>query len=366
MAGDPWPDQLQDVWVNCRLRVPPEQRRAIALVGAGAIADVAHLPAYTAGGLEVVGIFDVDSGRAKAVAGRHGVERVYGSLDELLGDPGAEVIDIAIPAAEQPAVIRRCLDAGRHVLGQKPFAPSPEVALSLAEYAAERGLTLVVNQQLRFDEGIAAAHRMVELGWLGELTHMSIYVDIWTEWTLWPWMLTTPRLEVMNHSVHYHDVMRWFLGEPETVYCASGRTPGQAPLGETRTITTCRYRSGATSLVHANHENDRGEGEARFRIDGARGSIRGTLGLLYDYPSGRPDTLEVFSTVLPTDGWVPYPVTTRWIPDAFLGPMASLLDAVATGSLPRTNALDNVETLRVAEAIYASMEDGEVHRPGSG
>ena len=57
--------------------------------------------------------------------------------------------------------------------------------------------------------------------------------------------------------------------------------------------------------------------------------MRATLGLLYDYPSGRPDTLEVVSDRLPTDGWAPYPVTTRWVPDAFLGPMASVLAAVS-------------------------------------
>jgi predicted dehydrogenase len=111
-------------------------------------------------------------------------------------------------------------------------------------------------------------------------------------------------------------------------------------------------------MVHANHENSRGDNSAVFRIDGTHGSIRGTLGLLYDYPGGRPDTVEVNSSVLPTDGWLPYPVTTRWIPDAFLGPMGSVMDAVATGSAPRTSARDNVGTLRLVEAIYASMETG--------
>jgi predicted dehydrogenase len=351
-------EQFAEVAHACTLDVAADRRLPIAVVGAGAIVDIAHLPAYRAGGLEVLGIFDIDESRARDAADRHGIATVYDSLADLLDDERVHVVDVAVTAHAQPSIVQAALESGRHVLGQKPFAPTAGIAADLADIADTRGLVLAVNQQLRFDEGMAAAHRMVELGWLGTLTAMTIEVDIWTAWESWPWMLHAPRLEVMNHSIHYHDVIRWFLGEPTTVYCAGGRTPGQAAAGETRTVTTCRYASGAVSMVHANHENSRGDNSAVFRIDGTHGSIRGTLGLLYDYPGGRPDTVEVNSSVLPTDGWLPYPVTTRWIPDAFLGPMGSVMDAVATGTPPRTSARDNIATLRLVEAIYASMHTG--------
>ena len=67
---------------------------------------------------------------------------------------------------------------------------------------------------------------------------------------------------------------------------------------------------------------------------GPEDSIKGTLGLLCDYPHGRPHTLEVNSRIAPTDGWLAYPVTSRWIPDAFAGPMGSLLRAMATAGTP--------------------------------
>ena len=79
---------------------------------------------------------------------------------------------------------------------------------------------------------------------------------------------------------------------------------------------------------------------------------------MYDYPTGRADTLELNSRVLPTDGWLHYPVTERWIPTAFIGPMASLLEAIATDGTPITNGRDNLGTLRIIEALY---ESGEKH-----
>jgi predicted dehydrogenase len=191
-----------------------------------------------------------------------------------------------------------------------------------------------VNQQLRFDEGIAAAHRMVELGWIGEPTTMSITVNVLTDWTLWEWTREPERLEIMVHSIHYHDTVRWFLGEPSSVSAVAGPRPGQYPAGETRTQSSYRFPSGASALVYANHMNPGGDNVAEFRVEGTAGAIRGTLGLMYDYPTGRLDTLEVISTVVPTDGWVPYPVTQRWFPHAFIGTMGSVLAGIATGSTP--------------------------------
>lgn len=356
-------DLFADVSDYCRLEISEAHRRPVAIVGAGGIVDGAHLPAYALAGLPVAGITDVDLDRARAVAERHGIPRVYASLDELLADDDVTVVDIAVPVTEQPVIFRAAVAAGKHILAQKPFAVSPETAGELAELAERAGVVAGVNQQLRFDEGIAAAHRMVELGWIGEVTSLSLTVNIATQWELWEWAKEMERLEIMVHSIHYHDVVRWFLGEPTSVYAMGGRTPAQFPIGETRTVSSYRFGA-ATAVVHVNHVNRAGDNSAEFRIDGASGAIRGTLGLLYDYPHGRTDTLEVFSSSLPTDGWVPYPVTQRWFPHAFIGTMGSVLDAIATGSAPRSSARDNVKTVQLVDALYRSMDTNQVVQVG--
>ncbi len=353
-------DLFADVSEYCRLEVPEQHRLPIAIVGAGGIVDGAHLPAYALAGLTVVGITDVDLDRARDVATRHGIPRVYGSLEELLADEESVVVDIAVPVDQQPAVFTAAIAAGKHVLAQKPFADNPAMARELDAIARESGLIAAVNQQLRFDEGIAAAHRMVELGWIGTVTSFSITVNITTDWKQWAWAQAMPRLEIMVHSIHYHDTVRWFMGEPASVYAVAGRTPGQYPIGETRTISTYTFETNASAVVHVNHINNGGDNSSEFRIDGTGGAIRGTLGLLYDYPAGRPDTLEVISSELPTDGWVPYPVTQRWFPHAFIGTMGSVLEAVSTGSTPRSSVSDNVKTVELVDALYRSMESNEV------
>lgn len=343
----------------CRITIEESHKRPVAIVGAGVIVDVAHLPAYKALGLEVAGIFDLDSARATDVAARHGVPRVYASQEELLGDDHVEVVDIAVVPWAQPDIVKAALAAGKHLLCQKPLALEVAQARELAALASNSGQMVAVNQQLRFDEGMAAATAMVRAGWIGEPTTMSFTVNIATDWSAWPWLVTSDRLEIMYHSIHYLDAIRSILGDPVRVFVSGSRTPGQTPQAETRTISTLVFEGNVRALVHATHENRSRDPEALFRIDGSEGAIKGTLGLLYDYPLGRPDTLEVFSRVVPTDGWLPYPVTGRWLPDAFGGPMASLLRSIATGKPHITAAADNVRTVELVHALYESLETGE-------
>ena len=356
-------DELKPIAQACDLTVEDHVRRRVAIVGAGAIVDVAHLVAYRKVGLEVVGLFDQDPARAAEVAARHGVETTYGSLDDLLNDERVEVIDIAVHPSAQPGIVRSVISAGKHALCQKPFAPDVTTALELAELAEHAGLQIAVNQQLRYDEGIAAARAMVRAGWIGEVLECTFDVDIDTDFSAWTWMSGSTRLEITYHSIHYLDAIRGFLGEPDRVFSTAGSLPGAALIGETATTTSMRFAGGVRALVHANHHNIYGRPNASFLLTGTAGRIHGTLGLLYDYPLGRPDTLEVHSRALPTDGWLSYPVTRRWLPDAFVVPMRALLHAINSGVPAETNGRDNASTIALVDACYRSIETGEAQRP---
>ena len=352
-------DIFSEISEACALVIPAHHHKKVGVIGAGGIVQGAHLPAYHKAGLPIRAITDIDQAKAQALADEFGIPHVYPSAEALLADPEIEVVDIAVPASEQPALVLAALDAGKHVLAQKPLATTVEAALELAEKAEASGLLVGVNQQLRCDEGMAAAYEMVQRGWLGELSGFSITVNLDTPWHLWDWAQSMERLEVMIHSIHYHDVVRWFLGNPKRVFALAGRTAGQAPIGETRTVSSYLYESGVVAVVHANHVNKGEDNLAEFRIDGSEGSIRGTLGLLYDYPVGRCDTVELKSSVVPTDGWVPYPVTQRWIPDAFIGTMGSLLAEIAGEGTRRSPISDNVDTVKLVHALYESIETGQ-------
>ncbi|RNL77611.1 Gfo/Idh/MocA family protein [Nocardioides marmorisolisilvae] len=351
-------DRWSPIAAEVDITIPEEHKLPIAIVGAGVIVDVAHLPAYAAAGLEVVGLYDLDAERASMVAKKHGIQTVYPSLEALLADERVRVVDIAVVADAQPDIVEAAIAAGKHLLCQKPFVRDLARGRQLIAQAEVAGVHLVVNQQMRSDEGIAVTRAVLRAGWIGEPAAMSFNVDIGTDWSAWPWLVSSERLEINFHSIHYLDSIRSILGDPTNVFCAGGRRPGQIVHGETRTMSTLVFDNGVNAVLHVNHENLGGDYRAEFRLDGSEGSVRGTLGLLYNYPHGRPDTVEVFSNTLPTDGWLSYPVTKRWLPDAFLGPMAGLLRWIATGEPSMTAAADNLRTLALVDALYRSMDTG--------
>ena len=87
------------------------------------------------------------------------------------------------------------------MLAQKPLAISVADAQEMADISRETGLIVGVNHQLRFDEGIAAAHMMVSNGWIGEVSGFSLTVNLDTPWHRWDWALDMERLEILVHGL---------------------------------------------------------------------------------------------------------------------------------------------------------------------
>jgi predicted dehydrogenase len=351
---------LAEIAEACDVTLPERYVRPFGLVGTGAILDVGHLPVYRSAGIPVPAVWGRNRSHAERLAQAHGIRRVHDTLDDLLADPDVAVVDIAVVPQAQVEIALRALEAGKDVMCQKPLALDVEDAARIVARADELGRKVAVQQQMRYEEGMRAARAMIERGWIGQVTTISFEVNIDTDLAGWGWLGEVPQLEIWFHSIHYIDTLRAFLGEPTRVFGTQWRLPGQRPAGETRTVSVLMYPGDVRGLVHSNQENLAGDNEARFRIDGSEGAIRGTLGLLSDYPRGRPDTLELWSRVMPTDGWLPYPVTRRWVPDAFLGPVGSLLRAIRDGGEPESGARDNLRTLRLVEALYRSGETGQV------
>jgi predicted dehydrogenase len=343
--------------VNYKPRIPAKTDYGIGIVGCGGIVNYAHLPAYRAHRLNVLACYDINREAAERTAREHGITRVYGELAELLADPAIQIVDIAVQPAAQPAIAVQALERGKHLLCQKPLALSYEDALVIVEAARRTGLKVAVNQQMRWDAGIAAAKDLIQRGFIGQPTDAVIHVSAITPWHMWPWLAQSPRLEIQFHSIHYLDAMRFLFGDPEWITSRHTRYPLQKARAETKTITVLDYASGLQALVAVNHYDETGDNYAIFRFLGTEGVIKGTIGLMYNYPTGRPDTLEAHSNSFAPDLWFNMKLEGLWVPDAFIGPMASLMEAIQTGGKPVTDIEDNLCTLRMVDGCYISAAE---------
>ena len=349
--------QVAGYTVSDRPVLPPKRDYGIGIVGCGGIVNYAHLPAYRAHGLNVRACHDANQQVAERTAAAHDIPVVAADIDALLADETIQILDIAVPPWAQPELALCAIAAGKHLLCQKPLALDYAEAVNLVDAARRAGVKLAVNQQMRWDAGIRVSRQLIEQGALGEPADARIEVSISTPWHMWPWIAESERLEVVYHSIHYLDSLRYLFGDPDRVTATHRRWPGQSERGETRTTTILDFGNDRQAIVDVNHHNWSDDAYAVFRFLGTEGIVTGTLGLLYDYPTGRVDTLAYQSRDTPRH-WHDVPLSTRWIPDAFIGPMASLMDAIQTGSEPLTSGADNLGTLRLIFAAYSSAAQG--------
>jgi predicted dehydrogenase len=339
--------------------MPLNKTRGIGIVGAGEIVRSAHLQAYRQAGFHVVGITDVRQEQAEEVAREFGIARVYASARELIDDPRVEIVDIAVPAAQQPAIAAMAAAAGKHLLCQKPLAESYSAAARLADICAQAGVKAAVNQQMRWAPGIRACYEIIRRGWLGELTQATIQVNVHTDFAHWPFLRSIDTLEVMYHSIHYMDSIRFLFGTPEYVYADGARYPGQSCRGETRTMIHMKFPGERRGLIHDNHNNwaEQDDWYATFRFEGTRGIIKGTNGALYNYPVGQEDTITFLSKEIDPHHWHTPRLEGKWFPDAFMGTMGELMRAIEENREPENSMRDNLLTLQMVFAAYRSMAD---------
>lgn len=349
-------------YLDYKPKLPRRMDHGIGIVGAGGIVNYAHLPAYKKAGFTVVGITDRNREQADRTARDHGIGTVYASVDELLHQPEIEIIDIAVYPAEQVNIVEQATAAGKHLLCQKPLADEYSKAVRSVELAERAKVKLAVNQQMRWDAGIRCARLLIDDGWLGTPTYGAIQVHCKTDWSLWPWIYQGKRLEIMFHSIHYIDSLRYLLGDPAHVFTSGSRAPGETTQAETKTLSIWEYKSGLQVLIDVCHSTWQDDPYAIFRFEGTEGVIKGTIGLMYNYPTGRPDTLE-FMSKKNLDYWFSARIDSMWIPDAFVGPMASLMCSIESGSEPETSGRDNLRTLQVMFAEYHSMAEKRAVRP---
>lgn len=335
-----------------------ERGLGIGLIGAGAIARAGHLPAYRGAGFRVVAVTDLDPARARSAAAEFGIDRVHADVESLLADPRVDLVDIAVTPHAQADIVRAAVRAGRHVLAQKPFSTDLAAAVDLVVAAETAGIRLAVNQQMRWDQVIRSTRALLQRGFFGTPTAATFDVHVLTDWGTWPWLLTEPRLEYFFHSIHYVDAIRYLFGEPTSVIARTARYPDQAATGESRSFTLYEFPGDLVVTVLADHNNWSTRPHATVRCQGTNGQSEGTLGVLYDYPVGRPDTFCYWSRIAGVGHQVERTFSQRWIPDAFVGPMAELQNAIAEDREPLTSARDNLRTLRVVHAAYRSAELG--------
>ncbi len=209
---------------------------------------------------------------------------------------GPLVFDVAVPAAAVLEVLRT-IPHGATVLIQKPLGGTLAEAEAIVALCRDRNLQAAVNFQLRWAPNMLAARAITDAGALGTLHDIEVQVSTHTPWELWSFLKTAPRLEIVYHSIHYIDLVRSWLGNPQRVYARTVRNPRTPDLVATRSVIVMDYDEWTRVFIATNHGLDvpyPALQHSYVQWEGTAGVMRAQMGVNLDYPKGRGDTLEFY------------------------------------------------------------------------
>ena len=338
----------------------------VGVIGCGVVATVSHLPGYQkVPGVEIIALCDIDFTRAEKVAEEFDVGHAYGDYCEMLEKHRFDIVSVATPPSTHAEATIAALEAGAHVLCEKPMAMNPAQAEAMIAAAQSAGKLLTIGQNFRCWEGSRRLKEMIDRGDLGHVYYGRVVCS--------GKMVLEGRDILLRReyagggilfctAVHPIDLAYWLMGSPdiETVSAMTyqrahrmkkpplvwDRSPAEIDV-EDFVSALVRFRNGAAMMVEAYWFSDRDQQAPFVELKGDRGTAvfeRGTSSLEVWAEDEEGEIVDVSPGGLPTFDDI-----------ALVGvEIAEFIEAVRTGGQPHVSAREALNVQRVLSGINES------------
>ena len=338
-----------------RPRDPRHYKPNIALIGCGGIT-ATHLAAYKKARYHVVAVCDLDERRARERQQEYFPRaEVYTDYADVLARDDVEVIDAATHPEHRYPIIADAIEAGKHVLSQKPFVVDLAAGRKLVSAAKRKGVKLAVNQNGRWAPHFSYIRQALARGLIGEVVsaHLSVHWDH-------NGVKGTPfdkirHLILYDFAIHWFDILSCIMAgrDPKSIYATVAATASQTARPPLLAQTMVEYDKAQASLAF---DADIKSGpEDRTYIGGSEGALL-SIG---------PNLGKQSVTLYTPKGWARPRLRGDWFVEGFHGTMAELLCAIEEDREPSNSAENNLKSLELCFAAIAAAERGKPVKPGT-
>ena len=334
---------------------PRGYRPKIGLVGCGGIS-VQHLRAYRAAGYEVAALCDRTESKARAMQEKYYPRAaVFSDFREVFAREDIEVVDLAAHPEQRAGMFEGAIDAGKHILSQKPFVTDLDFGMRIVEKAERKGVRLAVNQNGRWAPHWSWIRQAIAAGALGEVVSARVAVNWNHNWIAGSVFEDIRFLILYDFGIHWFDIVSCFMKgkKPLRVSASAAVAPGQKVKPPLLSQALVEYPDGQASIFF-DANTLYGEQDSTL-VSGTKGSAW----------SVGPD-LNIQAVTLATESGLARPALAgTWFPDGFHGTMGELLRSVEEKREPENSARNNLESLALCFAAIASADRTGPVVPGS-
>jgi len=334
----------------------------VAIIGTGSISS-AHIDGYLTfpERCRIVALCDIVPAKCEQMRDKYKLDDVaiFNSHKALLEGIDFDLASICTPPFCHADISIDCLNAGRHVIVEKPMAASLRECDAMLAAAGESGKILSVIAQNRFRNPVWNLKRVLDSGIIGKIVHVQVdshwwrghsYYDLW--WRgLWE---KEGGGCTLNHAVHHIDMLGWMMGLPLEVNAMLTNVSHDNAEVEDLSVAILRYGDGALAQVTSSVVHHGEEQQIIFHGERARVSAPWRVSSMRAQPNGHPvsnpefeDEVSGFYSTLPS---IKYEGHTGQIDD--------VLTALETGGTPVIGGLDGRLTIELITAIYKAGTEG--------
>jgi predicted dehydrogenase len=330
----------------------------IGLVGVGAAAQISHIPAFKkTEDVELAWLCDRDPEKVQRVAQKFGIPNASGRLDDLLADDALDAIDICTPNFLHAPMAVAALDAGKHVICERPLARSATEAAQMVKAAKKADRTLACAVQHRFRPDAQLLKKFVDKGDLGEVFQVKAgWLRQRTQWDSEEWrgrMKESGGGVVLDLGFQMLDLALWMLGSPAVTSVTAGLHRATKGEVEDSASAFLRLESGATLTLELTWGLLMEKDFAFLNLFGSGGAAllnplrlhKGMHGTLVNV-TPTPDTARnAYKLSIETQ-------------------ISHFLEALRKGQKPMGHAEEILPVMECMDAIYRSAEQGKEVRIG--
>ncbi len=325
------------------------QQLRVAVIGLGF--GRRHIQAYQGlPGVQVVAIVSRDAERREQAAQEYGIPNAYADHGQALAQEDLDLVSICTPDRLHARQALDALDAGVHVLCEKPIATAIEDAAALVRKVRETGLVFAAGHNYRYIPQFARLKALVDERVVGDLLlgESSYVQDLYAMESLGPdyWRFADPQDFYLGGAIHNVDLLRWVMGEVQEVHAYSNHGMPAYPLDDTyvSNFTFEDGRIGRLLLVLGARLKE------KFRFDlnvyGRAGALRATMG-----------RSEVVQDVDRLEGEEPVVRSVEGA-DPIALEIAHVVECVRAGKQPLVDVVEGAKAVAVCLAAIRSAREG--------
>jgi predicted dehydrogenase len=315
-------------------------------------------------GAGIVAICDRDPARLALVGDQFGIARRYTDAEAMLAAEQLAFVDIATTLPSHRPLVELAARYRVPVICQKPFAASLADARAMVAICADAGVPLMVHENFRWQSAIRAVRAAIDAGEIGKpfwgrVSFRSAY-DVFSGQ---PYLAEGERFIVEDLGIHALDVARYLFGDAQGLVARTRRVNPKI-RGEDVATIMLDHAEGVTSVVDCSYATVLAEEpfpETLIEVDGTEGTIRLGAGYRLTVATRRGSRhADVSPPLLP---WASRP----WhnIQESVAAIQAHWVECLRNGREPDTSGRDNLQTLALVEATYASAASGAVVDPAT-